>query len=238
MSGSCSYRPGVTGNILGVLKAPGAIPGYAYESLPGVAITNERKAALILGEIIVSEGSWVGVNVALNGAGRFLHYCGVGVKANPVAWVAALAVAALYVAYSSRIPSVRDSLLRLDGLKVLAIGVGIFAGCCEEAVFRKALMEHGSHVGWSVVVQVAASALAFGAVHAIWGVLRLNWRAAAGAMAATGSLGLLLAMVYLLGGRNVAPCILSHALINFFAEPGLILSALRGEMGKTFPGNR
>jgi membrane protease YdiL (CAAX protease family) len=57
-------------------------------------------------------------------------------------------------------------------------------------------------------------------------------------MVATGSLGLLLAVVFVIGGRNLAPCIISHMLINFFAEPGLVLSALRGEMGRALPSAR
>jgi hypothetical protein len=48
-------------------------------------------------------------------------------------------------------------------------------------------------------------------------------------MVATGGLGGLLGGVFVLGGRVLAPCVVAHALINVFAEPGLVLAALRGE---------
>jgi hypothetical protein len=44
-------------------------------------------------------------------------------------------------------------------------------------------------------------------------------------------LGAALAVVYLASGRNVAPCIAAHLLINALVEPGLVLAAVRGEMG-------
>jgi hypothetical protein len=62
--------------------------------------------------------------------------------------------------------------------------------------------------------------------------MKKSWRASLGAMLATGSLGLLLAFVYLSSYRNLAPCVASHFLINLFAEPGLVLAALSGEMGR------
>jgi membrane protease YdiL (CAAX protease family) len=194
-------------------------------------LSSERKAALILGGILLSEGAWLVANLYFATPARFLRYCGFHAPAGFAAWTMALAVAAVFVFYSARIPSVRANLLRFGGLKVLAIGVGIAAGFCEEAVFRKMLMDHFFRLGWTAAAQVAISAVAFGAAHAIWGLFRGNFRAAIGAMIATGSLGFLLAVVYLLGGRNLAPCIVSHFLINLFAEPGLVLSALRGEMG-------
>jgi hypothetical protein len=197
----------------------------------GGKLSSERKAALILGGILLSEGAWLAVNLYFSTPG-FLRYCGFTSSAGLLAWVMALIVTAFFVYHSARLPSVRANLLRLDGLKVLAVGVGIAAGFCEEAVFRKMLMDHFAHLGWTAVAQVAISALAFGAVHAIWGLFRGNLRAALGAMVATGVLGLLLAVVFVVGRRNLAPCIISHMLINFFAEPGLVLSALRGEMGR------
>ncbi len=194
-------------------------------------MSSERKTALILGGILLSEGTWLVANLYFATPTRFLRYCGLYSSAGWLAWLSALTVVVLFVGYSTRLPSVRANLLRLSGLKLLAIAVGIAAGTCEEAIFRKALMNYLSHQDWSIVAQIAVSALAFGAAHAIWGLFRGNLRAALGAMLATGALGLLLALVYVLGDRNLAPCITAHMLINFFAEPGLVLSAVRGEMG-------
>ena len=53
--------------------------------------------------------------------------------------------------------------------------------------------------------------------------------AAFGAMCATGLLGCALALFYLVAERNLAPCIISHMMINLFVEPGLVLAAVRGE---------
>jgi len=197
-------------------------------------LSNERKAALILGGILLSEGAWIAVNLYFS-TPRFLRYCGFTTFAGYPAWAMAFIVAAFFIYHSSRLPSVRANLVHMDGLKMLAIGVGIAAGFCEEAVFRKMLMDHFAHLGWAGIAQIAISALAFGFAHAIWGLFRGSLRAALGAMVATGSLGILLAVVFVIGGRNLAPCIISHMLINFFAEPGLVLSALRGEMGRALP---
>jgi hypothetical protein len=193
------------------------------------AMSSEGKAALILGGIVFSEGAWLIVNAIANPAG-LLRFCGFGRPAGFPAWAFALAIAFGFVFYAARLPSVRSNLLRFGGLKLLAIGVAISAGFCEEAIFRKQLMDYGMRLGWSVVWQIVVSALAFGAAHAIWGLFRGSVAAALGAMAATGSLGFLLAATYLAGGRNLAPCIISHLLINVFAEPGLVLAAVRGEM--------
>lgn len=193
-------------------------------------MSNEGKATLILSGILVSEGTWLILNVLATPAG-FLRFCGFGSSAGFAAWSFALAVALGFTTYAARLPSVRTNLLRLSGLKLLAFGVAISAGFCEEAIFRKVLMDYCSRLGWSIVWQIVVSALAFGAAHAIWGLLRGSIMVAFGAMVATGSLGLLLAVVYVMGRRNLAPCIVSHLLINLVAEPGLVLAAVRGEMG-------
>ena len=60
----------------------------------------------------------------------------------------------------------------------------------------------------------------------IWGLFGGKWRIAIGATLATGILGGLLAVVYLLAGRQIAPCIWAHLLINLAIEPWLILAAV------------
>jgi membrane protease YdiL (CAAX protease family) len=49
---------------------------------------------------------------------------------------------------------------------------------------------------------------------------------------ATGMLGVALAIVFVVGGRSLAPCIAAHFLINALIEPGLVLAATRGEMSE------
>ena len=53
----------------------------------------------------------------------------------------------------------------------------------------------------------------------------------ASATVATSVLGMMLGVVFLLAGRSLAPCIVSHFIINLLIEPGLVLAATRGEMG-------
>jgi hypothetical protein len=42
-------------------------------------------------------------------------------------------------------------------------------------------------------------------------------------------LGILLAIIYLVGGRNLGPCIYAHVIKNIIIEPWLMLSAVSGK---------
>jgi hypothetical protein len=146
--------------------------------------------------------------------------------AHALAWVAALAIAVAYAAYAARaFPLIRDNLLTWSSLKAAAIPFAIVTGTVEEVYFRKFAMDWMAHHGAVAAGQVAASAILFGAAHGIWGLFARQWRMALGAAAATGVLGALLALVYLAAGRDVAPCIWAHMLINLTIEPWLILAA-------------
>jgi hypothetical protein len=143
------------------------------------------------------------------------------------AWAAALLVALAYILYAMRaFPLIRTELATVSALKVAAIAMAIVSGTVEELYFRKILMDWAGHHGWAALGQVALSAIAFGAAHAVWGLFGKQWRVAVGAAIATGVLGALLGGVYLLSGRQVAPCIWSHMLINLTIEPWLILAAV------------
>ena len=112
----------------------------------------------------------------------------------------------------------------------LALAVALTSCFVEEAVFRKFRMDSLQHRGYGVALQILASGLLFGAAHGIWGAFRGSFVAAAGAMVVTGLLGLALGAVYVASSRILAPCVVAHFLINAFAEPGLVLAAVRGEM--------
>jgi uncharacterized protein len=105
------------------------------------------------------------------------------------------------------------------------VPMALISGFFEEAFFRKTLMDIAQHHGAAIATQIAVSALAFGAVHAVWGVMGGSLRGALGAMLATSALGAALAVVYILGGRSVAPCIAAHIAINLLIEPWLIITA-------------
>jgi hypothetical protein len=88
------------------------------------------------------------------------------------------------------------------------------------------VMDLGAHHGIGPAGQVALSAAIFGIAHSVWGLFGRQWRVALGAALATGVLGALLGGVYLLGGRQLAPCVWSHMLINLALEPWLVLAAV------------
>jgi hypothetical protein len=194
--------------------------------------TPERRAAWILAGIAAVEGIWVAINFWINPR-AFVAFLGFvpGVMAHVTAWVLALVVALAYIGASTRLPSVRSTMFHPSGLKALALALAVASGILEEAVFRKLLMDYLLRLGFGDALQVVLSALAFGLAHGVWGLFGRSLRAAAGATVATGVLGAALAIVYLAAGRNVAPCVVSHFLINAFIEPGLVLAAVRGEMG-------
>ena len=44
-------------------------------------------------------------------------------------------------------------------------------------------------------------------------------------------LWILLAIVYVVGGRAIAPCIAAHAVLNLLIEPWLLIAAITGRWG-------
>ena len=196
-------------------------------------MTTERKCAFILGAFAATECSWVVVNLWVNGW-RFFRYIGFGpgrAGAWP-GWVAAVVVVVIFVGIALRLPSVRANLVRPSFLKALAIALAVGAGILEEVIFRKWPMDWLLSLGYGAFVQILGAALLFGVAHAIWGLMGKSFTAAIGAMLATSFLGGMLAIVYLLADRSLAPCIAAHFVINIFIEPGLMLAATRGEMGR------
>ncbi len=191
-----------------------------------------QKSAWILAAIAVIEGAWVIMNFYVNGA-KFIAYLGFapGKSGSVSGWIAAAVVTAIFVVLSLRLPSVRANLFRPSLLKLLGLAVAISAGILEEAVFRRWTMNWIMQQGMGDVMQVLGSAALFGLLHGVWGLFGGSIRAAFGATLATGFLGGMLAVVFLLSGRSLAPCIAAHFFINALAEPGLVLAATRGEMG-------
>jgi hypothetical protein len=197
---------------------------------------SQRKSAIILAAIALIEGAWVIINLWVSGW-HFVRYLGFapGETGEIAGWIAALAVTGVFIALAMRLPSVRANLFRPSFLKLLAIAVALAAGILEEVMFRRWTMNWLMAHGQGAIVQMLGSGLLFGSLHGVWGVMGKSIRVAIGATVATGLLGVLLAIVFLLAGRSLAPCIVSHFLINLFIEPGLVLAATRGEMGRREP---
>ncbi|HET6843576.1 MAG TPA: CPBP family intramembrane glutamic endopeptidase [Candidatus Angelobacter sp.] len=199
-------------------------------------LSSEKKAGFILTAIAASEGTWVYFSLA-GGQQRFWRYMGFSNPwgAGAFGWVLALLCTAFFVWSAMRLPSVRKHLIRLSWLKVLGLAVAGSAGLCEEAIFRKWLMDLLMKHGWLLPLQIGASALLFRLAHAVWGFFQGSLVTALRAMLATSILGLMLALVYVASHRILAPCIVAHFVTNLLIEPGLVLAAVRGEMsGKTF----
>ena len=197
-------------------------------------MTAERKSGIILGIITALEGGWVLMNLQVSGW-RFIRYLGFapGMAGNLAGWIAAFLATVIFVALALRLPSVRENLFRPSFLKLLAIALAIASGILEEVMFRRWTMNWLMEHGYGAIVQVLGAGLLFGAIHGIWGLMGKSFRAALGATIATGFLGMMLAVVFLLAGRSLAPCIVAHFLINLLIEPGLVLAATRGEMGRS-----
>jgi hypothetical protein len=197
-------------------------------------MTAERKSGVILAIIAALEVGWVLMNLQISGW-RFIRYLGFarGMSGNLAGWIAAVVATAIFVAFALRLPSVRENLFRPTLLKLLAIALAIGSGILEEVMFRRWPMNWLMAHGYGAVVQVLGAGLLFGVIHGIWGLMGKSFRAALGATIATGFLGMMLGIVFLLAGRSLAPCIVAHFLINLLIEPGLVLAATRGEMGSS-----
>lgn len=162
---------------------------------------------------------------------RNLGFLG-GSSGTPLAWLLAAAVAIAAIWHAQRIPSVRRWLFRVSWLKLLSVVVALVAATVEEAFFRRVIMDYLQRRGAEAWFQVFASALCFGIPHAWFGLLRPNWPVIRGAVAATTVMGAGLALVYVVGGRSLAPCIVPHFLITAALEPGLVLAGLGGLRGR------
>jgi membrane protease YdiL (CAAX protease family) len=105
----------------------------------------------------------------------------------------------------------------------------LVAGIIEELVFRRWLMDFSMNHGIGIVFQILISGVAFGFVHTSWSSFGRNRKIGLGAAIATTILGLSLAIVYVIGQRNIGPCIVAHCLISMITEPWLMLAAVSGQ---------
>ena len=146
---------------------------------------------------------------------------------SPLAWILGLTTAVAYSAASmTSLPFIRKHLLDRHPLKLLTIPFALVTGLFEEIFFRKWIIDWLTSHGWPIVAQIAVSGLAFGAAHAFWGLLGQNLRAAVQSMAFTTVLGCALAIVYLAAGRQLAPAVWAHVLINLVIEPWLMIGVV------------
>jgi hypothetical protein len=192
-------------------------------------MNNARRAAIIMIILALVEGAPL-VSFALMPGGPAVVGRWLGVGAPPIsalAWIAALAIALAYAGASmTSLPAIREKVFTLNRLKLLGVVFAGVTGLFEEWFFRKWLMDLGAGHGLGVVWQIAASGVIFGLAHAIWGLFGGNLRAFFTSMAFTTVMGLALAWLYVFAGRQVAPAVWSHILINLIIEPWLLLGVL------------
>jgi uncharacterized protein len=147
------------------------------------------------------------------------------------AWILAAVTAIAYVVYTMRaIPFIAGMQREISLFKLLGIFAAIVGGIVEEVFFRRWGMDMLRSRGFGPVPQVLISGIAFGLAHSGWALFaKRSLKFSLPAVLSTSGLGVLLAVIYLAGGRNLGPCIAAHALINLAIEPWLMLSAVSGK---------
>jgi hypothetical protein len=151
--------------------------------------------------------------------------------APPLAWILATITAIAYVLYTMKaIPLVLAKQKEISLFKLLGILSALVGGIVEEVFFRRWTMDMFMKGGFNPILQVIISGVAFGLAHWSWTLLaKRDFKATLPAILSTSILGIFLAIIYLVGGRNLGPCIFAHVLINIVIEPWLMLSAVSGK---------
>lgn len=193
--------------------------------------TKERRIAatilLVLSAVMLFPlvQSWRGQDMPLV---RDLGFAA-GAIAPVQAWLAAGLFTAAYISYTFRvIPLVRRQQREISLFKLTGVIAAFASGIMEEVVFRRWLMDTAMAQGMGSAAQVAISGIVFGLAHFVWITFSLERRFSFYAAASTIIAGLALAVIYLLGGRNLGPCIAAHVAINLVVEPWLVLAAVSG----------
>jgi len=150
--------------------------------------------------------------------------------APPLAWILATLTAIAYVIYTMKvIPLVLSKQKEISPFKLLGILAALVGGVVEEVFFRRWIMDMLMVRGVDFPLQVIVSGIMFGLAHTSWILARGESKFAFPAILSTSVLGILLAIIYLVGGRNLGPCIFAHVLINLVIEPWLMLSSVSGQ---------
>jgi len=83
--------------------------------------------------------------------------------------------------------------------------------------------------GADPILQVIISGVAFGLAHTAWILFKGDIKFTLPAILSTSVLGILLAILFLVGGRNLGLCIFDHVQINIAIEPWLMVSSVSGK---------
>jgi hypothetical protein len=197
------------------------------------AMTDRRKTVLILGMTSLFLFSPLATSLFWRPIPMFQN---LGFEketiAPPLAWIFAAIVGIGYVFYTMKaIPLVASMQREISLFKLLGILAALVGGIVEEVFFRRWIMDMLMSRGFTSIIQVVISGVAFGLAHTSWTLLTKRGIKVTlpGAILSTSVLGIFLAIIYLAGGRNLGPCIFAHVLINIVIEPWLMLSAVSGK---------
>ena len=147
-----------------------------------------------------------------------------------LAWVLATIAAIAYVLYTMKVlPLVLAKQKEISLFKLLGILSAVVGGIVEEVFFRRWIMDMLMSGGVAPIFQVLISGIVFGLVHFSWLLIKRDFKFAIPAILSTSVLGILLAIIYLVSGRNLGPCIYAHVIINIIIEPWLMLSSVSGK---------
>ena len=150
--------------------------------------------------------------------------------APPLTWILATITAIAYALYTMKvIPLVFAKQKEISLFKLLGILAALVGGIVEEVFFRRWTMDMLMARGVAPILQVLISGIVFGLAHTTWMLVRGDFKFAIPAILSTSVLGILLAVIYIVGGRNLGPCIYAHILINLIIEPWLMLSSVSGK---------
>jgi len=154
--------------------------------------------------------------------------------APPLVWVVAMAVTITYIIYTMKvIPLVLAKQKEFSWFKLIGILAALIGGIIEEVFFRRWLMDMLMARSVGLILQIFISGVSFGLAHTSWILCKGDIKFTFPAILSTSVLGILLAFIYLLGGRNLGPCIFAHVLINIIIEPWLMLSSVSGQLVST-----
>jgi hypothetical protein len=196
-------------------------------------MTDRRKTALILGMTSLFLFSPLAMSLFWHPIPLFQNLGFERTSLAPaLAWILAAIIAVAYVFYTMKaIPLVLTKQKEISLFKLLGILAALVGGIVEEVFFRRWIMDHFMSGGFAPIPQVIISGIAFGMAHTSWTLLaKRDFKVTLpGAILSTSVLGIFLAIIYLVGGRNLGPCIFAHVLINIVVEPWLMLSAVSGK---------
>ena len=205
----------------------------AVQALFGAAMVSSLRARTTI-ELAGAMGSEILVLVLLlvylRRRGVRLRQIGFWIPAPARGWIAAAAVAALFIWFNLALPlRGQRNLAELSLFHVYnSLVAGLTAGFVEEIFFRGFFMTELAWAGFGKTAQVTVSAVLYGLVHSAWGITSgmFTFQMVGGAVIGTAVFGAFCSIVYLFSRRSLMPIVAGHAVIDFVIEPWLFMVAI------------